>query len=217
MISDEDRLAAANRLHDAALENNARLRDELAAARAERDELAAGIAKLIGQLPPGVRLEARLAKLAVLEGLRKRPTLADVVRERDEARRHLGRFIDRADAVAADAEGHVRDALASVEWEQGGPPADVVADLVGLIAPITVQRDAARAALDRVRALHREREIFEHDPVTSYRTGKQWPSICEACSDEDVIGLLDVGELIHEGEGVTYPCPTIAALDGGRS
>ena len=64
-----------------------------------------------------------------------------------------------------------------------------------LIAEARAERDAALAALERVRAIHRPVEI---EPSST---------ICGECSFK-----LPNGK--YFGKIVEFPCPTVAALDG---
>lgn len=67
----------------------------------------------------------------------------------------------------------------------------------------------------RVRKLHSSRTLTEYsDDARQKETGHTW-DICEACTDPDIMGALDDGELIEESETASWPCATIDALNGG--
>lgn len=82
-------------------------------------------------------------------------------------------------------------------WANGHPnrrSGELMRDLADALESVRAERDAALAAIDRVRVLHRRLNIV--DEVTDERLG----DACEVCSE-------------IESYELTWPCPTVAALD----
>jgi hypothetical protein len=92
------------------------------------------------------------------------------------------------------------------------------------VSRLIADRDRARdiaVALEqenaRVRALHSSRVLTEYsDDDRKAETGHTW-EICESCTDPDIVGALDDGELIEESETAPWPCATIRAMNGGEA
>lgn len=150
---------------------------------------------------------ARTAVPALLDMLGQ----AEAERDRQRAfKNEAHQFADRVIQEVADAAG-IR--VADDGW--------ALDDITAAIRQ--ARTDHARAQVDRVRSLHREFPIYDHEdtcPDTSdehrQEHHRQGSAVGEFYCDQRPVGSECAECRDDEGSRIDWPCPTIRALDGDR-